>query len=152
MFRKRAINKNILLFQCTLFAFIFLIGKINAQSDFRSGYYISNKNDTVYGLLDFRGEIRNAKVCVFKESEESESKTFLPGEIAAYRFDNSKYYVSRTVKIENENRTVFLEYLVNGITDLFFYRDIDGDIYFIEDKDGTLHELVEEEKIVAPAS
>ena len=37
---------------------------IIAQSDFRPGYYITNDLDTVFGLIDYRGEIRDSRICV----------------------------------------------------------------------------------------
>jgi hypothetical protein len=33
-----------------------------------------------------------------------------------------KYYISKEVNIEEEVQTVFLEFLVNGITNLYYYR------------------------------
>ena len=40
-----------------------------AQRDYREGYIITNQQDTIYGWIDYRGDIRNAKICSFKETE-----------------------------------------------------------------------------------
>ncbi len=117
-----------------------------SQIDFRPGFYISLSNDTVYGLIDYRGEIRNSKICAFKKEVNDEEHTFKPNEISAYRFIESKYYISKVIKSqEGEELSVFLEFLVNGITDLFYYIDSNGDHYFIETKKGKMTELTNEE-------
>lgn len=130
-----------------------------SQSDFHPGYYITLEQDTIFGLVDYRGDIRNSKQCVFKKNKSSEEIKFLPGEIHSYRFNEGKYYVSRIIEIEEEyqnldTRTneirkistdVFLEFLVNGIADVYYYRDSNGSHYFIEKEDGKFYELVEHE-------
>ena len=88
---------------------------IHAQRDFRKGYIITNQQDTIYGWIDYRGDVRNAKVCLFRKTETDPSMDYMPLDIAAYRFINSKYYVSRDVGDEYAPKQVFLEYLVNGM-------------------------------------
>jgi hypothetical protein len=112
-----------------------------SQSSFRPGYYITWENDTVYGLIDYRGEVRNSSFCLFKKDETSEPKRYEPADIQAYRFTDSKYYVSRSIILQGQEKQVFLEFLVNGITNLYFYRDINYYSYFIENKNGEWLEL-----------
>jgi len=114
------------------------------QTDFKPGYYISLDNDTVYGLIDYRGDIRNSRICVFKKDENSESVKFKADEIKRYRFIDSKFYISKLVKTVDGEKYIFVEFLVNGIADLFYYKDADGDHYLIETKDGGLVELKNE--------
>lgn len=64
---------------------------------FRNGYYITLENDTVYGLIDYRGEVRNSQTCVFKMSEVAEPEKFDPSEIQAYRFTDGKFYISKQI-------------------------------------------------------
>lgn len=120
------------------FIFFFSIASTFSQSNFRNGYIIKNKNDTVFGLIDFRIDQTNSRLCKFKLSETKSEKIYYPGEIAGYRFvDDGKYYVSRTVVIDSVKETVFLEYLVQGLMNLYYFPKGNG-YYFFEDKDGTL--------------
>ena len=118
----------------------------HAQSDFRNGYIILQNNDSVFGLIDFRNDLRSSKLCVFKESENSEPHNYMPYDIRGYRFLEGKYYVSKKVKTKIEDKTVFVEFLVNGIVDLFYFCDQEGDHYLIETKDEELYELTNEQK------
>lgn len=36
-----------------------------AQENFRPGYVITNENDTIYGIINFRTAEQNARVCSF---------------------------------------------------------------------------------------
>ena len=119
-----------------------------AQRDYRNGYIITNQQDTIFGWIDYRGDIRNAKICSFKETETGQATDYTPSEIAAYRFSESKFYVSRNIGSTDAPKQVFLEYLVNGLAKLYFYRDDTAyDHYFIENE-GNFHELKIEEREV----
>lgn len=122
---------------------LFLIFVLNsyAQSNFKPGYYVTFSNDTIWGLIDNKGEKSNSKSCIFKENDISETKRFGPSEIKSYRFIDNKYYISKKIKISGVEKTVFLEYLLNGIVNLYFYRDLNNYLYFIESEDGRFHEL-----------
>lgn len=134
-------DKNIFLL---VIIFLILSYFASAQTDFRPGYYITWENDTVYGLIDYRGEIRNSGFCSFKENETSEPVRFEPGEIKAYRFAESKYYISKKIKVDNEEKQVFVEFLLYGIINLYFYRDINNYMYLIEGENGRIIELTNE--------
>ncbi len=125
--------------------FINVLGLI-AQSDFRNGYIINNSYDTIYGFIDYKGNKANAKQCTFRENLDSYNQIYTPDELIGYRFTNSKYYESKSFMIENEPKQLFLEYLISGIVDIYYYRDDKGEHYFLDDKSGDLHELKNEEK------
>jgi len=109
-----------------------------SQSNFKEGYLITNGNDTVYGLIDFRTDHSNSLVCKFKKDEKATEKVYIPGEIAGYRFINEgKYYVTRTVVIDNLKKTVFLEFLVQGLLNLYYIHEGNG-YYFFENKNGEM--------------
>lgn len=115
---------------------------LNAQTDFLPGFYITNQFDTIYGEIDNRGDIRNSQICTYRSSEETESVAFKPGEIIEYRFlGGGKYYISKEVNINEELRLVYLEFLVNGISNLYYYRGEGSDRYFIESEDGHFTQL-----------
>ncbi|KPK79477.1 MAG: hypothetical protein AMS27_17980 [Bacteroides sp. SM23_62_1] len=124
-------------------------GKGSCQADFRPGYIITLENDTIHGLIDFRGDMINAQICSFKKHKKAEKTNYKPFEIKAYRFTGDKYYISRYVKQTEETVPVFIEYLVDGIADLYYYRDTKNiDHYFIEKEDSTLVELTNERKMI----
>ena len=140
--------KKELLILILLFAYI---GNALAQRDYRKGYIVTNNRDTVFGWIDYRGDIRNSKVCSFRESESDKATEYAPGDIAEYRFIDSKYYVSRDIGTEYESKTVFLEFLVNGMANLYYYCDNNAEGHYYIEKDDNFVELktVEREAIVA---
>lgn len=117
------------------------LDNISAQSDFRPGYIITNSLDTVHGLVDYRSEIRNMKICAFKKAEGDSIHDFLPGEIYGYRFNSGKFFVSKKIQTKEFNDTVFVEFLLKGISNLYYYSSLSYSAYFIESKDGELMEL-----------
>jgi hypothetical protein len=119
-----------------------------AQFDFRPGYVVTTENDTIRGLIDYKGNKANAKKCVFKPTADSKSQEFSPEQIRAYRFTDSKFFISKTLEIYGEENTLFLEYLINGIVDLFYYRDNAGEHYWVELENGDLRELRNDEREV----
>lgn len=134
----KLIGLNSLKFYLLIFLIFTALLNGMSQTDFREGYYITLENDTVFGLVDYRGEAKNSQVCIFKKEELSVPIKFEPTEIQGYRFIDGKFYISNQINTGNEEKTVFLEFLVNGITNLYFYRDINNYMYFIEDKNGKL--------------
>jgi hypothetical protein len=120
--------------------------KSYAQNDFRPGYYITLQNDTVNGFIDYRGESRNSNSVLFRKDEFSESIKFDPTEIQAYRFVDGKFYISKKIAPDSGEKIVFLEFLVDGITNLYFYRDLNNYKYFLEDKKGNMLELSNDTK------
>jgi hypothetical protein len=131
-----------------LFSLIGMIVTISVfgQMDFRPGFIIDPANDTIYGLINLGNEIKNARICSFRADEKDEIDEFSPDEILAYRFIDGKYYVSKSLRINDEEQLVFAEYLVNGIADLYFYRDENRDLYFLEKEDGEMIPLSNEER------
>ncbi len=123
----------------TIFFFLFLFffsTMLDAQNNYKQGYLITNENDTIRGLINLRTDKKNAKSCDFKETEADNSKIYFPGEIAGYRFiDEGRYYVTKDIKIDSIPRKVFIEYLLQGTMNLYFYAD-DLEYYFFEDEKG----------------
>ena len=117
---------------------------VNAQTDFREGYVITNDNDTLYGEIDYRGDILMGKVCRLKLNDNIIK--YSPFEIAAYRFSNGgKYFVSKEV----DGDYLFLEFLIKGQLNIYYYRDDNqNDRYYIEKADLPLSELTYEESKV----
>jgi hypothetical protein len=117
----------------TLIVFVLLVlsGAAYSQADFVPGYVQVTKQDTLFGLIDYRVDKANILECRFKRNEKSTVQVFSPAQIYGYRFTNSKYYVSRKLKTKGGIKTLFLEYLVEGVVDLYYYRDLNNDHYLV---------------------
>ncbi|NDW09722.1 outer membrane beta-barrel protein [Dysgonomonas sp. 520] len=119
----------------TLFC-VLSISSIYSQN-YRQGYYITNENDTVRGLIDFRYDAANAKECRFKKTENSDIQTFSPKEIAAYRFVDGFFYVAKDIDTESGSKKVFLQFLVQGTMNLYYYVDDKNySFYYFENEKG----------------
>lgn len=125
------------LFLTVLFSYCF------GQRDFRSGYVIISKGDTILGKIDYRGDTRMSRICDF-QTETGEIRSFTPYDILGYRFTNGKYYVSRKI----DENMVFMEYLIKGILDVYYLRDEKGDRYFIQKETEPLTELTYKEEYI----
>ncbi len=89
--------------------FLFLTVILNAQTDFRAGYIIGNIGDTLYGEIDYRGDFWMSQICRFKADDNS-IRAYSPQDIKAFRFIDSKYFISQEIN----NNKVFLEFLISG--------------------------------------
>ncbi len=123
--------------------FIFLSALLKAQTDFRPGYVVTLKGDTMYGEIDYRGDLLMGKICKFRSDKNDGIKEYCPDEIQAFRFINSKYYVSKQYKGKKE----FFEFLIKGKVDIYYLRDDEGDHYFIDKENAPFTEIPYEEGI-----
>lgn len=115
--------------------FLFLAQIINAQTDFRPGYIIPLSGDTIFGKIDYRGDLTMGKLCKFK-SNDGQISDYSPNDISAYRFIDSRYFVSR----ELSGNKVFLEFLVKGEVNIYYFREASGDHYYL---DSDVYRLIE---------
>jgi len=125
-----------------LLGLLFPASLLNAQTDFRPGYIINKSGDTLSGQIDYRGDLFMSSLCRFKEADNT-IKEYSPNDIEAYRFIDSKYYVSKEI-----NKTIFfLEYLIKGKINIYYLRDETGDHYYLDKEDVKLTEIPYEEGI-----
>jgi hypothetical protein len=130
-------------YKCFLIALSLTECLIQAQTNFKPGYIIKTNNDTVYGEIDYRGDLLMGEVCTFKPKGLNEETKFSPNDIAGFRFIDSKYFISKEI---NEKK-VFLEFLIKGKINIYYLRDINGDHYFLEKEGIKISELPYEEVI-----
>lgn len=111
-----------------------------------AGHVITNSGDTLKGNILEQSEANASKKCVILV-ENGDLKTYLPFEIAEYKYIDNRYYVSKEILIDNIKTPVFLRYLVKGAVELYYFPNNkkSNDIYYIE-KDGELKELVNNSK------
>jgi len=126
------------------FALLLPLNASFAQSDFRSGYIINSKGDTLLGHIDYRNELLMSKVCHFRPSTDVEETKYNPSQIRAFRFDNGKYYVSKQLN----GSPIFLEFLLKGQINVYFLKDKKGDHYYFEKEGNKLREIRYTEKII----
>jgi len=138
--------KRLLFLGITLSAICFSsITGISAQEKSQSGYIITKSNDTIRGYIQ-NVNINQFTKCSFKKEKNSPTIDYLPGEIAAYRFDgDGKFFISMDTPSIAGNKTLFLEYLIKGKANIYFMRD-NSDHYYIQKNDDKLIELTEPQK------
>ncbi len=123
--------------------------KNEMKSNYLSGYIITSENDTLKGFIEKQSDKRNSKRCNFKQSLNSGITEYFPDDLKEYRFDEDKYYVSKTILLRRKEVNLFLELLVDGIADLYFFREDNiTDHYFIQKADGKFFELTKTDKLV----
>lgn len=100
-----------------------------SQSDFREGYVITLANDTIHGLINNKGSFRNLKQCRFKPSRGAGVIDYTPEEIKAFRIYSAGYYVSIEVEMNGKRELSFIEKLIEGIVDVFYFK-VMNDAFF----------------------
>jgi hypothetical protein len=131
--------KNCLKLLCLLCIFISTIQ--NSQAEYRSGSIVKNNGDTINGQIDYRGDQLMGRECHFKS--ENNLQIFYPNDILSFKFTNGKHYISKNVN----DKARFLEYLINGVIDLFYIRQEDKEYFYIERAEIPLREITYEEHI-----
>jgi hypothetical protein len=125
-----------------LFGLFFLSMTLHAQTDFRSGYIIKNQGDTLYGLIDYRADLKMSRICKFK-NDANETIDYRPNDILAYRIVNSKFYISKMIN----DRKSFLEFLINGKVKIYYLKDNTGGRYYIDKENEDLSEITNKEAV-----
>lgn len=120
---------------------------VTAEEKYRPGFIITNSNDTVRGYLQ-QLNINSFTKCNFRKSMNERVIEYLPGTIAAYRYDHDgRFYVSKEAPLESGNKVLFLEYLIQGKANIYFMRD-DMDRFFIETDSNKIMELSQNPKLI----
>jgi len=118
-----------------------------SQSYFRPGFIQINEFDTIFGLICYQNDILSTRTCYFKKDQNDEAKEYTSKEIFGYRINDGKYYVSKKIASEaldtNKNSgdikdsiSLFIEFLVKGKVNLYYYRDIVFGEHYLVDKPG----------------
>lgn len=130
-----------------LLIFAFCYSNLKAIDIYKEGYILSLKGDTTKGFLLVQIAPNASEKCIFKQTVDGNPSTFLPGEIAGYRYVNGKYYISKEIKVDSATKkVVFLEFLIKGTASVYYYVDNEMEHYYIEKSPGGFTELTEKEK------
>lgn len=120
-----------------ILSFLFVATCVMAQVNPEPGFIITNANDTVWGTLDMRTAEKNCRECTFKADGEDTFTHYKPGEIKAFRFtENGKFYTSHEVVENNKSTLAFVEYMIKGELNLYYYAGTLRNIYFFENEEG----------------
>jgi len=122
---------------------LFAANLLSAQTDFRKGLVVMPKGDTVKGEIEHQDRRRRGTICRFRIDENHPIQEFAPGDIAAYRYLKSKYFVSMDVG----KKKLFLEMLAHGEIDFYYARYNKRDHYFLKKGNQDLIELPFEDEI-----
>jgi hypothetical protein len=112
----------------------------NAQHDFQPGYVVTNNSDTIHGLIDYGVSRSNAVSCNFKSDSATAVKSYSPDELKAYAISERTYYVTKSIKTESGSMNYFVECLVKGVINLYYYNDMGIEHYLVE-QSNTVYEL-----------
>ena len=114
-----------------------------AQINPKSGIIITNSGDTIRGVIDFRTNERLSKECEFWAEGKTEGKTYKPGDIEGFRFDeNGKYFVTRKLDVNGEPKLYFAEFMVKGKMNLYCVVENFDEHFFFEREDGEMAKLI----------
>lgn len=119
--------------------FMLAMSPCYGQNDWRPGYIIHYRGDTLHGYIDYRDSKSNSKQCYFRNELKGITREFTPADIAGYRFVNGVFFVSKKIGGQNYDTPVFLEFLIQGRLNVYHFKD-ENDRYFVE-KDSNLIEL-----------
>lgn len=108
------------------------------------GFYATDSSKYVGIKLIDGGSIQNAKICKIQRG--NEVITYTPEQIKEYGFEKGKTYMSKNISINNEQEIVFLERLIQGNVNLYFYKDNKGKRFYIETDSSRLIELLKKDK------
>jgi hypothetical protein len=128
-------------------SFVFIIFCLNislCQSDWKDGYIITQESDTLRGQINHLAYRTMGEECKFRSGPKSPAISYYPKDIKGYIITNFAYFVSKEIDDEN---LVFLEYLVDGILDLYYIRMNEKDRYYIQRDTLPLKEIKYEEEI-----
>jgi hypothetical protein len=124
-----------------------LLGQIN----YKKGFIITNQQDTLRGLISDAGTIRNSRVCVYKADLHSIPVKYYPNDIQFFALDGDKQYQSLEVFEKGEFKKTFLEVLVKGNVNLYYFYKNNEMKFFIEKTKDSLIALTNK-KVPIPIS
>jgi len=98
-----------------LFILLISYGISYGQNDFRNGYIITVKNDTLQGQVDYRSNLKNYESCIFKS--EKGITEYYPNQILGFGYLNDKFFSSQITEGS------FVEVLIVGQMSLYKSKD-----------------------------
>lgn len=120
----------------------FLSSTFSQSTNFKPGFIIDKNQDTIRGLI--KADLKTLfRKCTFRSDNSSEATGYAPAEIISFSFDEGKFYTSKEITVNGSKKIVFLEFLLKGRVNVYYYHDELGNHYYIEKDNNTLVELTE---------
>ncbi len=124
--------------------FVVVCMQLTAGDKYREGYVLTLQGDTLHGFLLYQNSLYASKSCKFRVAPDANLQQYGPNDILGYRFLDGKYYISKDYVVDSTHvERVFMEYLIHGIANMYFFVDDRGDHYFVEKEGFGLIELTE---------
>lgn len=135
------IDKNFIKKVFALIIFFNFFQNIYSQRDFRSGYIITMKGDSIKGLIDYRQGSLKYNFCDFKKSNDGDVIIYKPDQLKSYGFYNDSYFESKNLNLKEEEMSSykFVEILVKGKATFYkynkqFFLELENNSYELENK------------------
>ncbi|MFN8208595.1 MAG: outer membrane beta-barrel protein [Bacteroidales bacterium] len=112
----------------------------------QNGYLLRDSSKTTGLTIVFGKETDNWRVCQVRSG--AEIRNYTPDELSGYGVPGYKTFVSREVEIDGQKFRAFLEQLVLGKTNLYFMRNEEKRLFFIEGGNGELVLLDKEKNVL----
>lgn len=100
--------------------------------DFRPGYVVTLAGDTLRGEINHGSATALCAECLFRPEGQTATTRYLPADLAAYRFEGGQYFRSHPLEGEGQ---VFLEVLVQGELNVYYYKKGADEHYYVEKAD-----------------
>ena len=129
-----------------IMTFFLLNYPCSAQQNYLPGYIVTLELDTIKGFIDYRDWKENPNKIRFKELDTQESTQYLPKEIFSFGVSQVLFKSANVItegspntldKIDFDSefklgapQTVFLQAIIRGTKNLFFYKDQNGKEHF----------------------
>ncbi len=148
-------------FIITLFFLSVSFPRAFAQSDFTEGYIVTKNNDTIQGYIEYLSWSDNPKRITFKSTFSGQPNLYTPAEIVSFYVKSSNEYyrgliagidyspheISKMQDYQSDADffkdyqltpdTVFLQTLIRGKVNLFYYKDTNDKSHFFIEKDSS---------------
>lgn len=133
-------NKEMLLKLFIVLIISFVHFTCSLAKEWKPGYLITNKNDTLHGLIAYSGDGNEWENCTFKSNTCAEEQSFLPKDIKSFTYDSGLCYKSMNVTVGKMKGMYFVRSLVEGVCSISNLDvDVSPDsiytIYIIENKE-----------------
>ncbi|MCB0846435.1 MAG: hypothetical protein KDE26_24470 [Bacteroidetes bacterium] len=117
----------------TIISLFFLLPLfVHAQINYEPGFIITSEGDEVEGFLKSTNPKKIGEKVTFKAGKSATPTVYYPGDIKGFKYTDGRYYVTKEVTIDTTTKNHFLEFLLEGEANLYFYIDKRGQHFFIE--------------------
>ncbi|MBB3700107.1 hypothetical protein KMW28_14950 [Flammeovirga yaeyamensis] len=105
----------------------------------RKGKLVTLSNDTIDAMI-YHKDILNYKKCTYEQ--DGQTLNYSPSEIKGYLFNDGAHYISKSIPVnDDEYEQRFVEYLVEGVKNLYVIRHKGAFKYYIDYDENKLLQL-----------